>query len=151
VQGHPSQKLSESQAKRATALKSALGPLMEVLTDDLIVEVTLDADGAVRVEKVGAGMLRTGVRMAPADAERMLRLSASEMSVELTTSSLSLAGKLPAPLGRSRASLDSSQRPATASRRMKRSSLGGRRGSAISVGASGNPWSLSLVRRGGSA
>jgi Flp pilus assembly CpaF family ATPase len=61
VQGHPSQKLSESQARRATALKSALGPLMELLTDDLIVEVTLDADGAVRVEKVGAGMLRTGV------------------------------------------------------------------------------------------
>jgi hypothetical protein len=64
VQGHPSQKPSESQARRATALKSALGPLMELLTDDLVVEVMLSADGAVWVEKVGAGMLRTGVRMA---------------------------------------------------------------------------------------
>jgi P-type conjugative transfer ATPase TrbB len=59
----------------------------------------LNAYGAVWVEKVGAGMLRTGVRMAPADAERMLRLIASEMSVELTASSPSLSGKLPAPWG----------------------------------------------------
>ena len=72
---------------------------MDVLTDDLVVEVMLNADGAVWVEKVGAGMLRTGVRMAPADAERMLRLIASEMSVELTASSPSLSGKLPPPWG----------------------------------------------------
>jgi Flp pilus assembly CpaF family ATPase len=49
VQGHPSQKPSESQARRATALKSALGPLMELLTDDLVVEIMLNADGAVWV------------------------------------------------------------------------------------------------------
>ena len=72
---------------------------MELLTDDLVVEIMLNADGAVWVEKVGAGMLRTGVRMAPADAERMLRLIASEMSVELTASSPSLSGKLPPPWG----------------------------------------------------
>jgi Flp pilus assembly CpaF family ATPase len=43
---------------------------MELLTDDLVVEIMLNADGAVWVDKVGAGMLRTGVRMAAAKLQR---------------------------------------------------------------------------------
>jgi type IV secretion system protein TrbB len=90
---------SESQARRASALRSALGPLLEFLADDLVVEVMLNADGAVWVERIGTGMVCTAVRMRAAEAERMLRLLASEMSVELTASSPSLSAKLPAPWG----------------------------------------------------
>ncbi len=94
---HPPIEPSESQARRASALKSALGPLLEFLDDDLVVEVMLNADGAVWIEKIGAGMKRTGVRMHPAGAERMLRLVASEVLVELNPQSPSLSAKLPAP------------------------------------------------------
>jgi len=99
VQRQSSTELSESQARRASALRSALGPLIEFLTDDLVVEVLLNADGAVWVEKVGSGMRRTDVVMHAADAERMLRLIASEIGVEFTASQPSLSGKLPAPWG----------------------------------------------------
>jgi hypothetical protein len=37
--------LSESQARRASALKSALGPLTDLLDDPRVVEVMLNADG----------------------------------------------------------------------------------------------------------
>jgi P-type conjugative transfer ATPase TrbB len=97
VPPHPPIEPSESQARRASALKSALGPLLEFLDDDLVVEVMLNADGAVWIEKIGAGMQRTGVRMHPAGAERMLRLVASEVLVELNPQSPSLSAKLPAP------------------------------------------------------
>jgi Flp pilus assembly CpaF family ATPase len=51
VQLPHSREPSESQARRASALKSALGPLLEFLADDLVVEVMLNADGAVWVER----------------------------------------------------------------------------------------------------
>jgi hypothetical protein len=54
--------------RRATALKSALGPLLEFLTDDVVVAIMLNADGAVWIEEVGAGMRCTRVRMPAPDA-----------------------------------------------------------------------------------
>jgi type IV secretion system protein VirB11 len=90
---------TESQSRRTGALRSALGPLADLLADDAIVEIMLNADGAVWIDRVGAGMSTTGLRMQPSDAERLLRLVASEMSVELTAASPSLAAKLPPPWG----------------------------------------------------
>src|SRR5262249_12402230 len=89
---------TESHARRSAALRSALGPLMEFLVDDRVVELMLNPDGTVWVEAVGTPM-RPATRMAPIDAERMLRLIASELSVELTADTPSLSGKLPAPWG----------------------------------------------------
>jgi P-type conjugative transfer ATPase TrbB len=91
--------LSESQARRATALKSTLGPLATFLDDPRVVEVMLNADGVVWVDRIGEGLLRTSVTMSAADAERMLRLVASEVLVELNAQSPSLSAKLPAPWG----------------------------------------------------
>jgi len=99
VRSTSSNEPSESQARRSSALRSALGPLLEFLSDERVVEILLNADGAVWVERIGSGMQETPVRMRAAEAERMLRLVASEMGVELTTASPSLAGKLPPPWG----------------------------------------------------
>jgi len=88
---------AETQARRSAALRSALLPILDFLTDDRVVEVMLNADGCVWVDALGSGMHRTSVRMTPADAERMLRLVASELFVELTAQSPSLSGKLPPP------------------------------------------------------
>ena len=43
--------LSESQARRASALKSTLGPLATFLDDPRVVEVMLNADGVVWAER----------------------------------------------------------------------------------------------------
>jgi P-type conjugative transfer ATPase TrbB len=95
----PIPELNESQARRASALKSTLGPLAVFLDDPRVVEVMLNADGVVWIDRVGEGLLRTSVTMSPADAERMLRLVASEVRVELNPQSPSLSAKLPAPWG----------------------------------------------------
>jgi Flp pilus assembly CpaF family ATPase len=78
VPPHPSLQHSESQARRSSALESALGPIADFLADERVVEVMLNADGAVWIERHGEGMLRTAVRMAGAQADRMLRLVAAE-------------------------------------------------------------------------
>jgi type IV secretion system protein VirB11 len=93
---HPA---SESQARRTSALKSALGPLIAFLDDPRVIEVMLNADGVVWVEKLGEGVLRTPVLMRAPDAERMLRLVASEVLVELNPQHPSLSAKLPPPWG----------------------------------------------------
>jgi P-type conjugative transfer ATPase TrbB len=88
---------SESQTRRADALRSALGPLLEFLTDERVVEIMVNADGAVWVDRLGEGQTRTAVRMAPLHVERMLRLVASEMRLELNAEHPSLSAKLPPP------------------------------------------------------
>jgi type IV secretion system protein VirB11 len=93
----PSSTASEIQARRAAALEGALRPVLPFLQDPQVVEIMLNADGAVWVDRLGAGMGRTTARMSPADAERMLRLVASEMLVELNAAAPSLSAKLPAP------------------------------------------------------
>jgi type IV secretion system protein VirB11 len=65
------------------------------LNDDAVVEIMLNADGAIWVEKVGQGVIRSSASMKPEDAFRMLRLVASEMDVELSDRNPSLSGKLP--------------------------------------------------------
>ena len=90
---------SESQTRRTSALRSALGPVLPYLEDPRVVEVMLNADGVVWVDKLGEGMLRTPVTMLAPDAERMLRLVASEVLVELNAQAPSLSAKLPPPWG----------------------------------------------------
>jgi P-type conjugative transfer ATPase TrbB len=93
------QPTSESQTRRTSALRSALGPVLPYLEDPRVVEVMLNADGVIWVDKLGQGMLRTPAVMLAPDAERMLRLVASEVLVELNAQSPSLSAKLPAPWG----------------------------------------------------
>ncbi len=88
---------SESQTRRADALQSALAPLIPFLNDDRVIEVMGNADGLVWVDTLGEGLLPTTVRMAPWQVERMLRLVASEMRVELNAQHPSLSAKLPPP------------------------------------------------------
>lgn len=86
--------VSESQARRHASLRTAVGPIVRFLDDDSVVEIMLNADGRVWVEKAGAGMSSAGT-MSREDALRMLRLVATEMNVELSDRNPSLGGKLP--------------------------------------------------------
>jgi len=91
---HPAQ---ESQARRASALESALAPIAALLDDPRVVEIMGNADGVVWVDRLGEDLSKTDVRLSPADVERILRLVASEMRVELHAQNPSLAAKLPPP------------------------------------------------------
>jgi Flp pilus assembly CpaF family ATPase len=59
--------------------ESQVRPLTALLDAPRIVEVMLNADGVVWVDRIGEGLLRTPVTMGAGDAERMLRLVASEV------------------------------------------------------------------------
>jgi hypothetical protein len=48
---------SESQARRNSALASALFPIADFLADNRVVEVMANADGAVWVDRLGEGLL----------------------------------------------------------------------------------------------
>jgi len=85
--------LSTAKARRSSALESALRPIAPFLDDDRVVEVMLNADGAVWVDRHGKGVLATEVRMSPADSERMLRLVAAEVLVELNAQRPSLSAR----------------------------------------------------------
>ncbi len=90
---------SEGRSRRASALASALDPIAPFLRDPEVVEIMLNADGVVWIEKIGEGMLRTSARMQAVHSDRMLRLIASEIGVELNAANPSLAAKLPPPWG----------------------------------------------------
>ena len=89
--------LDTGRSRRALALASALDSLAPLLFDPMVVEVLLNADGVVWVDRMGAGLERTEVRMTAAQSDRMLRLIASEIGVELNSAHPSLSAKLPAP------------------------------------------------------
>jgi type IV secretion system protein VirB11 len=91
--------LSESKTRRTSALSSALAPIAPLLDDERVVEVMGNADGVVWVDRLGEGLSRTDVRVGPSDVERMLRLVAAEMLVELHAQCPSLSAKLPPPWG----------------------------------------------------
>jgi Flp pilus assembly CpaF family ATPase len=83
----------ESQARRASALASALAPILPFLQDDSVVEIMLNADGSVWIDQLRLGM--SCARMTPYEAETMLRFIASETNVELNAANPSLSAKLP--------------------------------------------------------
>jgi P-type conjugative transfer ATPase TrbB len=87
--------VSETQTRRYASLRTAVAPIASYLADDLVVEIMLNADGRIWVERAGVGMFEGNTRMSPEDALRMLRLVATEMNTELSDRNPSLAGKLP--------------------------------------------------------
>lgn len=91
---------SETQLRRAAALKSALRPVAPFLADPKVVEIMLNADGRIWVDRLGGGMAGTDARMGSAGAERMLRVIASEMGVELNAAAPLLVSDSRGPTAR---------------------------------------------------
>jgi type IV secretion system protein VirB11 len=66
--------------RKAAALRQALGPtIAAALAERLVVEVMVNPDGKIWVDRIGAGQSFTGERLATADAERILRLLADHV------------------------------------------------------------------------
>ena len=69
-----------SAERRRTMLRTAMGPAIEAaLSNAHVVEVMVNPDGALRVDVLGEGRVDTGVRMAPDQVERIIRLAPKSM------------------------------------------------------------------------
>src|ERR1700722_17421635 len=77
-------------------LRTALGPAIAgFLTDPSIVEVMLNPDGRLWIDRLSGGLEDTGGRVTPADAERIVRLVAHHVGVEVHAGSPRVSAELP--------------------------------------------------------
>nr|WP_276534939.1 P-type conjugative transfer ATPase TrbB [Acetobacter lovaniensis] len=77
-------------------LRTALGSAIAGHLDDpSIVEVMLNPDGKLWIDRLAGGMEDTGTQIAPADAERIVRLVAHHVGVEVHPGSPRVSAELP--------------------------------------------------------
>lgn len=82
--------------RRLLSLARALGPaLAEALADAAVVEVLINADGRLRVDRVGRGIEATNTWLTAAEREAAVRLLAAEAHVIVTADQPYLAATLP--------------------------------------------------------
>jgi type IV secretion system protein VirB11 len=87
---------SEAFARGARMLRTALGPAIAgYLEDPSIVEVMLNPDGRLWIDRLSGGLEDTGCRVTPADAERIVRLVAHHVGVEVHAGSPRVSAELP--------------------------------------------------------
>jgi len=78
-------------------LRTALGDdIAEWLEDPQVVEVMLNPDGRLWIDRLSAGLADTGERMSPADGERIVRLVAHHVGAEVHPLSPRVSAELPA-------------------------------------------------------
>jgi P-type conjugative transfer ATPase TrbB len=77
-------------------LRTALGPAIAVwLEDPAIVEVMLNPDGRLWIDRLMGGLVDTGERLSPSDGERLVRLVAHHVGAEVHPGSPRLSAELP--------------------------------------------------------
>ncbi len=82
--------------RRLASLRGALGPaLAAALADDAVVEVLINADGQMRVDRVGAGIEAVDARLSVAERMAAIRLLAAEAFETVTEDQPFLAATLP--------------------------------------------------------
>jgi P-type conjugative transfer ATPase TrbB len=85
-----------SSERRSRMLRTAMGPQIAAALDDPeVVEVLLNPDGMLWLDRLGAGLAPTGVRMSAADGERIIRLVAAHVRAEAHGSAPILSAELP--------------------------------------------------------
>jgi type IV secretion system protein VirB11 len=88
-----------ADARRRAMLRTAMGPtIAAALADPLVIEVMVNPDGVLRLDRLGEGRVDTGVRYEPAQIERIVRLAASHARTEVHASAPIVSAELP-PLG----------------------------------------------------
>ena len=87
----------EARVERgARMLRTALGPAISaLLRDPDIVEVMLNPDGRLWIDRLSEGLNDTGERLSPADGERIIRLVAHHVGAEVHARSPRVSAELP--------------------------------------------------------
>jgi type IV secretion system protein TrbB len=87
---------TEASKRGARMLRTALGPAIAGwLEDASIVEVMLNPDGRLWVDRLTGGLEDTGHRLGPADGERIIRLVAHHVGAEVHAERPRLSAELP--------------------------------------------------------
>lgn len=87
---------TEADGRRRAMLRTALGPaIASALADPLVIEVMVNPDGALRLDRLGEGRVVTSERLAPAEVERIIRLVASHMRAEVHADNPIVSAELP--------------------------------------------------------
>ena len=87
---------SEAASRGARMLRTALGPAIATwLEDPAIIEVMLNPDGRLWIDRLGEGLADTGDTMSAADGERIIRLVAHHVGVEIHSTSPRVSAELP--------------------------------------------------------
>ena len=87
---------SEAKSRGARMLRTALGPsIASWLDDPAVIEVMLNPDGRLWVDRLGEGISDTGMTLGAADGERIIRLVAHHVGVEVHARSPRVSAELP--------------------------------------------------------
>ncbi|QIG78599.1 P-type conjugative transfer ATPase TrbB [Stakelama tenebrarum] len=87
---------SEAKSRGARMLRTALGPSIAAwLEDPAVIEVMLNPDGRLWVDRLGEGISDTGMTLVAADGERIVRLVAHHVGVEVHARSPRVSAELP--------------------------------------------------------
>ncbi|WP_315810797.1 P-type conjugative transfer ATPase TrbB [Bradyrhizobium sp. SZCCHNR3107] len=87
---------SEGLARGARMLRTALGPaIARFLEDGSVVEVMLNPDGRIWIDRLSEGLSDTGECLSPADGERIVRLVAHHVGAEVHAGAPRVSAELP--------------------------------------------------------
>jgi P-type conjugative transfer ATPase TrbB len=87
---------TEAIKRGSRMLRTALGPDVGFWLDDpAIVEVMLNPDGRLWVDRLTEGLAETGQQLSPADGERIVRLVAHHVGAEVHAASPCVSAELP--------------------------------------------------------
>jgi P-type conjugative transfer ATPase TrbB len=87
---------SLSAERRRAMLRTAMGAtIAEALIDPEVIEIMVNPDGVLRLDRLGAGRVETGAIYDPAQVERIIRLVASHARTEVHGLSPIVSAELP--------------------------------------------------------
>lgn len=86
----------ETVDRRRAMLRTAMGPAISAaLADPATIEVMVNPDGRLRVERLGEGRVDTGETLKPAEVERIIRLVAAHLRQEVHAENPEVSAELP--------------------------------------------------------
>ena len=86
----------EATSRGARMLRTALGPSIALwLEDPAVVEIMLNPDGRLWIDRLANGLVDTGERLSPSDGERIVRLVAHHVGAEVHLGSPRVSAELP--------------------------------------------------------
>jgi type IV secretion system protein VirB11 len=85
-----------SAERRRAMLRTAMGPgIAAALADPVVIEIMVNPDGMLRLDRLGEGRIETGTIYDPAQIERIIRLVASHARTEAHAASPIVSAELP--------------------------------------------------------
>jgi len=86
----------QSLERRRAMLRTAMGTkIAAALADPIVIEVMVNPDGALRLDCLGAGRIDTGIRLNATEVERIIRLVASHIRLEVHGGNPIVSAELP--------------------------------------------------------